>query len=283
MSGGRGLLRWPGAAGWTAAVRRRLLEAAGEGIFARFQARPPGANRAWDEPWLEGILGPGSRLTPGALVDQIAADLAGRYRAVRAFHAGRPLHPGAYRRRGLLLATPERLVGEAREVFAGEEEALAALLPRQDLSLVDGRVALHLDARFLLRSFTFYALYGSHFLLGLAVQLERATGRPQRQRLRARGVPTVAACDVPLARLPTEALRQLCCQGIRGALSSRGPGPEAVTSFEFTLHQPLPPERVVACHHPTGLPDFLSSAAAGPGIHRRAKTAAPSNLRRNPV
>jgi hypothetical protein len=251
------LLRWRGAAGWIASVRTRLVQAAGKGFFERFRSRPPGANRAYDEPWLGKILGPRSRLAPGELVDQLAADLTGRYRAVRAFHAGRPLDPKAYQRLGLLLATPERLVGEAREVFAGEGAALAALLPRQDLSLIDGRVGLHLDERFLLRSFTFYALYGSHFLLGLAVQLERATGRPMRGLLRARGVPTVVACDVPLRLLPAEALRQLCCQGIRAALELYGPGPEAVTDFDFTLDQPLSPQNVVSCRHPRRLPDYL--------------------------
>jgi len=254
------LLRWPGAAAWIGAVRDRLLHTAGERVFERFRTRPPGANRAYDEPWLGEILGPESRLAPGELVDQLAADLAGRCRAVRAFHAGRPVDPAAYRRRGLLLATPERLLAEAGEVFAGEGAALAALLPRQDLSLIDGRVGLHLDERFLLRRFTFYALYGSHFLLGLAVQLERATGRPQRHLLRERGVPTVAACDVPLDLLPTADLRQLCCQGIRAALASQGEAPgeeEPVTDYGFTLHQPLPPEHVIACRHPRGLPDHL--------------------------
>jgi hypothetical protein len=251
------LLRWPGAAPWIASTRARLVEAAGEGVLARFQSRPPGANRACDEPWLGEILGGGSRLAPGELVDRLAADLLDRYRAVRAFHAGRPLDPEAYLRRGLLLASPERLVGEAHEVFAGEGAALEALLPRQDLSLVDGQVALHLDERFLLRSFTFYALYGSHFLLGLAVQLEKATGRPLRDRLRARGVPAVAACDVPLGLLPAEDLRQLCCQGVRAALAPGGGEPGGVTSFGFNLYQPLPPEGVVSCRRPRGLRDVL--------------------------
>jgi hypothetical protein len=259
MSERRELLQWPGAAAWTGAVEDRLLQAAGEGIFERFRTRPPGANRAYDEPWLAGILGPGSRLAPGALVDRLAADLSSRYRAVRAFHAGRPVDRQAYRKHGLLLGTRERLLGEAREVFAGEQEALVALLPRQDLSLLDGQVALHLDERFLLRRFTFYALYGSHFLLGLAVQLERATGRPQRHLLRKRGMPTVAACDVPLDLLPAADLRQLCCQGIRAALAGTAPSEEEpVTDYGFTLHRPLPPEHVVACRHPRGLPDTLT-------------------------
>lgn len=257
MSGRSSLLRWPFAAGWIASVRSRLLHAAGEGIFERCQLRPPGANRAYDEPWLGEILGARSRLSAGELVDQLAADLANRYQAVRAYHAGRPVDPEAYRRHGLLLATPERLIGEAEAVFAAEGAALAALLPRQDLSLVDGRVALHLDERFLLESFTFYALYGSHFLLGLAVQLERETGRDLRGRLRLRGVPTVAACDVPLSHLPAAALRQLCCQGIRAALGVYGSQPEAVTSFEFTLYQPFPPQDLVSCRHPRRLPDHL--------------------------
>jgi len=255
------LLRWPGAAAWTGAVRDRLLQAAGEGVFERFRTRPPGANRACDELWLGEILGPGSRLGSGEMVDELAADLASRHRAVRAYHAGRPVDRHAYRKSGLLLATRERLIGEAREVFAGEQEALAALLPRQDLSLLDNRVGLHLDERFLLRRFTFYALYGSHFLLGLAVQLERATGRPQRHLLRKRGVPAVAACDVPLDLLPLTALRQLCCQGIRAALAGSPPGEEEpVTDYGFTLHRPLPPEHVVACRHPRGLPDLIRKA-----------------------
>lgn len=171
-------------------------------------------------------------------------------RTLRAFHAGRPVDPDAYRRHGLLLASPERLIAEAYEVFAGEEETLTALLPRQDLSLIDGRVDLHLDERFLLEKFTFYSLYGSHFLLGLACQLERATGRPMRERLRQRGVPTIAVCDVPVDRLSPKIRRQLPSALL--ALES-----SEVSDFGFSLDRPLPRSRVVACHHPRGLPDFL--------------------------
>jgi hypothetical protein len=273
-----GLLQWPGAAAWVGAVRDRLLQAAGEGVSVRARARPPGAHPAWDELWLEGILGPESRLTPGELVDRLAADLVSRYRAVRAYHAGRPVDPDAYRRRGLLLATPERFEREAREIFAGEEEALAALLPRQDRSLVDSRVGLNLDERFLLCRFTCYTQYGSYFLLALAIQLERATGRPQRHRLQERGVPAVAACDVPLDRLPAAALRQLCCQGIRAALASPGeePGEEApITDFGFVLDQPLPPEQVVACRHPREVPETL--VAAGDHERQYPSCSAPSS------
>jgi hypothetical protein len=264
MSDRRELLRWPGAAAWIGAVRDRLLQAAGDEVFERFRAKPPGANRSYDEPWLAAILGPQPRLTSGELIDRLAADLAQRCRAVRAYHAGRPVDRDAYRKKGLLLGTRERLLGEAREVFAGEQEALTALLPRQDLSLLDGRVDLHLDERFLLRRFTFYALYGSHFLLGLAVQLERATGQPQRHLLRERGVPTVAACDVPLDLLPAADLRQLCCQGIRAALAGTEPNDEEpVTDYGFSLDRPLPPEHVIACRHPRELPDTLTRSAAG--------------------
>ena len=63
-------------------------------------------------------------------LDQLAADFTRRYRAVRAFHAGRPVDPDAYRRHGLLLATPERLIAEAYAVFAGEEEARRVLARR---------------------------------------------------------------------------------------------------------------------------------------------------------
>lgn len=254
-----GLLQWPGAAAWIGAVRDRLLQTAGEGAFERSRTWPPGANPAWDELWLEKILGPESRLAPGELVDRLTADLASSYRAVRAFHAGRPLDPDAYLRHGLLLATPERFVREAREVFAGEEEALATLLPRQDLSLVDGRVGLNLDERFLLHRFLCYTQYGSYFLFALAIQLERTTGRPQRHLLRERGVPTVVACDVPLDRLPAANLRQLCCQGIRAALAGTEPNEEEpVTDHGFSLDRPLPPEHVVACRHPRRLPDTLA-------------------------
>jgi hypothetical protein len=189
----------------------------------------------------------------------LVAELRDRYRGVRAYHAGRPVDPEAYLRCGLLVATPERLIGDAGEVFAGEEEALAALLPRQHLSLVDGQVALHLDERFLLRTFTFYALYGSHFLLGLAVQIEKKTGRPMRGRLKARGVPTIAACDVPFDSLPISEIRQLACQGIRAALASGNGEPLEVTDFGLTLDRPLPPESVIACRHPRRLVDYLGS------------------------
>jgi hypothetical protein len=214
----RGPFRWTEASRWLAGDERWLRQAAG-GV-------------APDESVVD------------ALVDRFRL----RFDSVIAYHAGRPADPGSYRARGVLSSSPDRLFAEAREIFPDVED----LLPKQDLSLIDGRLAFNLDERFLLEADTFYMLYGSHFLLGLAVQLRRATRLDAISLLSARGIPTLLACEIPLDHLEPQTLRALCRLSIDALLHS-----PARTELDFTIHHPLRPDLILSTTHPRGLPDHL--------------------------
>ena len=240
------------------------MESAGEGVLARVLEHPAPANFAHAGAWLAALFGTASPDRAEDLVQTLSQRFAERYGAVRMFHAGRPVDPESYLENGVRLASPERLIAEAREIFCGSpprvsRRPLDELLSRQNFDLIDGLAGFHLDEYFLTECFTFYVLYGSHFLLGLAVQLESATCGNFRALLRRRGVPSVVACDVPLELLPENTVQQLCCFCIYEALSGPGrrPGAPGRTDFGFVLDRPLPPEHVVGCDHPRGLVDHL--------------------------
>lgn len=256
------LFRWAAATSWISETEAMLREA-GDGVAQQVRQGPPWMNLAADVEWLGAILG--SRDAAAALLQALVHRFLERYDAVLAFHAGRPADARSYLRHGLLLASPERLIADAEEVFchsAGSRvsrEQLRAALGRQDLSLIDGRLGFNLDARFLLECDTFYMLYGSHFLLGLAVQLQREAGVDFKPALRARGIATLASCRVPVSIIPLDGLEQLCCQTIRCAF---GPDRARMTSpprvpFDFTVCQPIGPEQLTACEHPSTLADSL--------------------------
>ena len=235
--------RWSLAGDWIAEVS----DVVGEGVLDRLREHAPPPVAAADEGWLRRALGErGSE----ALVGSLAERFRSRHDAVVAFHAGRPADPGSYRARGVLVSTPERLLADAREVFPGVDP----LLPRQDLSLIDGRLAFNLDERFLLESDTFYLLYGSHFLLGLAVQLRRETGVDHLPHLRARGTPALLTCLLPLDYLPPECVPRICRLTLHRSLNGGLPGRSA---FDLTIHRSLEPALVLRAEEPADPPDHL--------------------------
>lgn len=237
--------RWACAAEWVGEAREVLR---GFPALPALPLDPPPAPPHAGA-WVGHVLGPTGELA----LRELAGRFHARYAAVEAFHAGRPDEPGSYARNGVRAASAAALAAEARARFVGGRvtpAVFAEVLGRQDLSVVEGGCGFSLDGRFPRERETFYLLYGSHFLLGMAVQLERATGVDLRARLRGRGVPTLLTCAVPLDRVPGPAVEALCRECLRLALAGwRGDAPPFLR-LDFNLTAGLPPAYIRGYDHP---------------------------------
>ena len=254
------LFRWASAGEWVREARAVL-----DAFRAPFPALPPDPPPAPPHhgAWLRRLLGPAGEHA----LRELAGRFSARYDAVEAFHAGRPDDPASFARDGVRASSAAALAAEARERFVDGRVVIPAAfddaLRRQDLSIVEGCCGFSLDGRYPVERETFYLHYGSHFLLGMAVQLQRATGADLRPRLRARGVPTLVACAVPLSRVPHTTVEAVCRECLRLALAGRDGGTPPHLRLDFTLDFRLGPEHVRRIEHPAAGPD--------PWLHRSGR------------
>lgn len=253
---------WTDAADWVAEVRRRLVASHGSGVLTATPERPPGPLGS-AALWLQRLLGDETPEPAAALIGGLVQEFRRRYGEVRAFHAGRPADPASFQQEGIRLSSPEWAAAEAHRLFCGPEPPrvdpwrLDQVLTGDRLEVFAGRLGLNLDQRFLLTSFTFYAIYGSHTLMVVAAALQQATGQPFLAHLRSQGVPTVVECTVPAAQLSSDAAERICCGVLREALWISRNGELGITDLDFRLRRPVPSDWIVACRHPTGLDDHL--------------------------
>jgi hypothetical protein len=242
------VFRWARRRAWRAEVRAMVVEAAGH-------APHPG-----------GAL-PAAVPAEGAADERLVAlvrRFSARYGAVEAFHAGRPDDPASYGVHGVLPHSSAWLCAEAAERFCGgpgprvERECFDRVLSRQDLSAGEGEAGFCLDERYVHQCDSFYLVYGSHFLFGLAIQLGRASGTDLKPLLRARGVPTLVTCHVPIDRIPAPALRLICQRTAASALGERRP-PEGSSPIrlDFTVPGGLGPGHVARIRYPVSATDHL--------------------------
>jgi hypothetical protein len=253
--------RWAHSAGWIAETAALVREIAGGAVFARSRRSAPGGRPPWAPGWLEERVG---SVHAGSVLDGLVRRFRERFDSVEAFHAGRPVASDAYVTGGVRLASPQVLIEEAHEVFCRGPGAWAApaalddVLAGQDLSLVDGVAGFSLDHRYLLTCDTFYFHYGSHFLLGLAVELRNRHRCDALPRLRCRGRPAMAVCAIPLDTLEEETVPRLCMEAVRLALAGAAAAPAVErVRFDFTLRSSLAPAAVLRQWNPGRVRDTL--------------------------
>jgi hypothetical protein len=239
------VFRWARRHAWRAEVRAMVAEAAGHACGV-LPAAVPGEGAA-DE-----------RLE--VLVRRFSA----RYAAVEAFHAGRPDDPSSYGVHGILPHSSAPLCAEAAERFCGgprarvDRECFDRVLSRQDLSAGEGEAGFCLDERYVHQCDSFYLVYGSHFLFGLAIQLGRVSGVDLKSLLRARGVPTLVTCHVPIDRVSAPALRLICLRAAQSACGEpRSRERSSPIRLDFTVPGGLGPGHVARIRHPVSAVDHL--------------------------
>lgn len=245
------LFRWAAAGEWVREAGRVLREVDAPSPPPRAVDPPPAPPHAGE--WVGRLLGAAGERALGELTGRFAA----RFGAVEAFHAGRPDDPGSFARDGVRASSAAALDAEARSRFTGvPRAAVDEALALQDPSIVEGRCGFSVDGRFPAERETFYLLYGSHFLLGTAVRIRRATGVDFFPRLRGRGVPTLLTCTVPMPRVPPDAREAICRECLRLALAGRD-GDPPLLRLDFTLTATLEPQHVLRMEHPEPRSDPL--------------------------
>lgn len=244
---------WSEIGKWERAVRAMLADVIDARLVRRFRKRSPEFIVGDDLSWLDDLIGWNE-----SIHDVFTDRFIDHYDSVLAFHGCRPTRLAGYRRAGLRLCNIEKLNTLARRIFGCGDEidnAIADLAhDRFGYSyseLNSARIFFCLSKQFLVEHCGHYLLYGSEYLLCIGARLGR------KQELRNRGKATVVEVALPISILQRRDVRELCGRIIE-EIFERVLDPQFRTlapNFGFEVRHPVPPECIVAFHHPTRIPN----------------------------
>ena len=196
--------------------------------------------------WSAGLAAKSRGLTPDWL--------RSRYTHIAAFHAGRPVDPESYAKRGLVPLNYEESCREAVRLFSSvPADRVVAACREIGPDLRSGRVFLSIDARNLSKYCGHYLLSGSEFLGGVAAELEGAGFIAPREVLRARGIPTIVECHIPVEWLSDEEAGWVVDDMVRDA--NRGSSIAGELDHTITLRRAVPSDLVRRHWHPRAIHD----------------------------
>lgn len=236
-----------------------------ERVKGAFRRDPPRYVVGDDLGWLDAIV---ERVT-GRVVDSkslMAAMLAERFSALRAYHATSTHDVDGFYQDGLLPLAPDAVHARAREIFLGggcpelRPEDLERAIASVGHGLREGRVFFEANETLLVEHCGHYLLYGGEYLTAIAASLPRH--RDYRQALKGVGKPTVFVCDVPLADIGGSTLLEFAGMALEFLFQELLDGEEyAVDSYRgggFSIRKPLAPGCLVGHYHPVGVRDPLT-------------------------
>jgi hypothetical protein len=125
----------------------------------------------------------------------------------------------------------------------------------------EGKVHLGLDDKFLINYCGHYLIYGSEYLMAIAVHLGHAVGRDLTGVLRKIGTPTIFVCDIPVSKVSYSEILELSgtlLADLFKSILSVNPRPSSL-DFTMTLNDIVGPECIISHYHPKEIPNPHSS------------------------
>lgn len=242
---------------WREHIWELIADYADADVRSEFLAHPPEYVVCDDLSWLDDIVGTVHDIEVDSKA-LLAHRLRQRYRALRAVHGTSITDLKPFYREGLRPLVPEQYHNLAREIFlAGDfpelsEDDLQAAIAAVRSDLRAGRVYFEANEEMLIEHAGHYMLYGSEYLLGIAAHL--GGSRDYRRVLKARGVPTMFICDVPLNFIGEDTLREFAGEALECIFQELLDGHKFVRDrwrgAGFSIRQPLPPECLIGHYHP---------------------------------
>jgi hypothetical protein len=250
---------WSHMSKWKQKILQILGDLTDSEVINILKSEPPDSFYQDDSQWIDSAINRAyQKECSGSTFDVLAERLPQYYSHIRVFHACRPINVESYYRQGFIPMNPIHMQSVAKKYFLQDgirktnEEAFEMAISKIGTGLRANHIYFGLDDRFLLESCGHYLIYGSEYLLAIAVRL--AEGKRILQNM---GIPTMLACDLPFSMIESWAVREFA-----GALLSTlfrnyaNSGKKTPTiDFAFWIKQVLPPECIHSHYHPERIPD----------------------------
>jgi hypothetical protein len=243
---------------WRDDIWRLIDDFADTKVRSAFLASPPEYVVGDDLRWLDDLVYAEKRIMIDSKAE-LTERLRGHYRALRAVHGTRTSDLSTFYESGLKRLHPESFHDQAREVFLNgdypelSEERLQDAITAVGSDLRSGRVYFEANETMLIDLCGHYMLYGSEYLICIAAHL--GGSRDYRQILKARGVPTLFICDVPLDFIGEQTLQEFAGEALELVFQELLDGPQfrrdKYRGAGFCIYEDLPADCVVGHYHPT--------------------------------
>jgi len=233
-------------------------------VIAEFKREPPEYIVSDDLTWLDDIV----EYTTGdeiVISDVFVNRLSGHYHALRAFHGTRLLDKESFYKNGIYPLRPEEFEDKAFKLFSGTSfpelsvDAVQVAIKKVGRQYREGRVYFEANEKHLIEFCAHYMLYGSEYLCAIAANLPGS--HDYRQELKKFGTPTIFECDIPLAIIDHDLLKEFSDSALAAMFSTLIDASfnhsEKWDGAGLYIHQPLSPEYIVSHRTPAVLKDPL--------------------------
>jgi hypothetical protein len=182
------------------------------------------------------------------------------FKAIRAFHACKPVSVEPYLKKGILPLSREWLAQEAFELFDGTipRVEIDAAIAEADLEMRLGKIFFCTNPKNLIEEAGRYLAYGPESICCIH---GKNGGRfyQARERQRERGIPTMFECAVPLARMSAswraEVASKIVTEYFREESNEADPEPTS-RDFCIGIDAPLPARNILGDFHPVIIDDI---------------------------
>jgi hypothetical protein len=255
---------WQNFQSWNETAWKLMKDVLTLEVVAEFKREPPEYIVGDDLTWLDDIV---KCMTGDVIVtgDVFANRLSQHYHALRAYHGTRLLDKDSFYKNGIYPLQPEEFEKKAFKLFSEASfpeltvDAVQVAIEKVGRQYREGRVYFEANEEHLVEFCAHYMLYGSEYLCAIAANIPGQ--RDYRQELKKFGTPTIFECDIPLAIIDRDLLKEFA-GGALAVMFSTMIDPSFNHSEKWDgaglyISQPLLPEYIVGHRTPAVLKDPL--------------------------
>lgn len=178
---------------------------------------------------------------------------------IRVYHICRPVDPQAYLKQGLHLSDYSELLNQlvinAKQFCGIDLENTHLDYAKDDIgNFHEKRVFVVLDDQNIINRSGHYAIYGSEYLVAVAVCIKSKFGIFGKDYLKKFGTPTVYEILLDIDDISEQELNDLTC-AVNNSIFHKGNSD--TIDFTFELYKAINAEKIVSLYHPTKIKDPL--------------------------
>lgn len=191
--------------------------------------------------------------------DNLVEEFYNSFSHIRVYHTCRPLDPHLYLKEGLRLADYSELLNQFIvnvkkycDIELQNEHVISA--KKEIGTFHENRVFVVLDDQNIIDQAGHYAIYGSEYLVAVAVHIQSKFGFFGKNYLKKFGTPTVYEILLEIDDISERELKELVCSVNNSIFHEESS--ESI-DFTFELYEAIEAEKIISLYHPQKIKDPL--------------------------
>lgn len=257
------IFKWSDSEEWKNTVFALMSDCISDQVIEYLRQNPPKYVVSDNSNWLDKAIGHCGFNLPTTSFQLLSDRLLKHYTKIRAFHACRPESIDEYYKNGIIPLDIVEWHAKAINLFFNSKSSevsksqIEAIIKGVKTETREGNVHLGLDDKFLIKYCGHYLIYGSEYLMAIAVKLGHAVKKDLTRVLRNIGIPTIFVCDIPFFKISNCEILELSGTLLEYLFESILSGTPIPSSLDFTitLNDVVESEYIISHYNPKEIPN----------------------------